>query len=151
MKKLPDKLSDLFTVALNDLQKCMADPIYSINMSCWMQWDTVTQKCEVCMAGAVMAQTLDIPIKNTHPRDDIYMNAVEGTDIKDKLSLIDGFRLLSFRDMLVSFIDMKDSTTWNEIDDLEDFCMSLKIDVRKAQDYIPQYRQVIEKIKEMGL
>ena len=143
MKKLPDKLSDLFTVALDDLQKCMADPRYSINMSCWMQWDTVTQKCEVCMGGAVMAQTLDIPIKHTHPRDDIYMEA-KGTDILDKLSLINGFRLLSFRDIM-------DITTWNEIDDLEDFCMSLKIDVRKAQDYIPQYRQVIEKIKEIGL
>ena len=54
------KLSELIRVALDDLRLCEADPTYHIIMSTWhspYQHNT----CAVCLAGAVMAQSLNIP------------------------------------------------------------------------------------------
>ena len=61
--KLPDTLSGLIRVALVDLCKCEKDDKYDIFME---DWHTPQDSgiCEVCLAGAVMAQTLDIPIEN---------------------------------------------------------------------------------------
>ena len=57
---LPDKLSDLAELALNDLEKCEAMPeVYEIRMSAWHK--PGVGKCLVCAAGAVMAQTLRVP------------------------------------------------------------------------------------------
>ena len=140
MKKLPDKLSDLFTVALDDLERCIADPRYEINMRDWISLNTSTKKCEVCMAGAVMAKTLDITMRNTDPWVEIG-----DENILNKIYLTDNFRTLDFRRM---FESRGMINKWNDFDT---FCTSLEIDIRKAQNYIPQYRKIINKMKEMGL
>jgi hypothetical protein len=57
MTKLPDKPSELILIALEDLEKCEADPIYKIDMGTWHE-PLSYSKCEVCAAGAVMAQSL---------------------------------------------------------------------------------------------
>ncbi len=55
-KRLPSKLSELLTLALNDLNKTEKDKRYQIDMS---DWHTPHAKaCYVCLSGAVMAQTL---------------------------------------------------------------------------------------------
>ncbi len=55
--KLPDKLSELILVALEDLAKVKVDPRYEIDLSSWhtSQEYTISGKCSVCFAGAVMA------------------------------------------------------------------------------------------------
>lgn len=58
---LPDKLSDLIEVALNDLELVEKDPRYKIRMDKWHS-PQVDGKCHVCMAGAVMAMTLQQPV-----------------------------------------------------------------------------------------
>ncbi len=56
MSKLPDKPSELIRVALADLRKCEEDPCYEINMAEWHA--PHGGRCEVCLAGSVMAQSL---------------------------------------------------------------------------------------------
>ena len=53
------KPSDLILVALNDLLSCIEDDRYEVSM---LDWHTASSydnaSCMVCLAGAVMAQTL---------------------------------------------------------------------------------------------
>ena len=64
--KLPDKPSELIRVALGDLQKCIDDPHYSIDMNNWHV--PCVGYCSVCLAGAVMAKTFEIdPRAGTTP------------------------------------------------------------------------------------
>lgn len=68
MNKLPDKPSELIRVALADLKKCEADNNYHVEMSLWHEPTKLkfpveggsTLFCQVCLAGAVMGQTLGI-------------------------------------------------------------------------------------------
>lgn len=67
--KLPDKLSELLTLAINDCKVVAKDKRYHLNMHIWHQplpGDKAHEDtCEVCMAGAVMANTLSVPITRT--------------------------------------------------------------------------------------
>lgn len=58
MNTLPDKPSALIRVALCDLRKVEQDPKFRVDMTRWMYRDNVV--CYVCLAGAVMAQSLGI-------------------------------------------------------------------------------------------
>ena len=60
MNELPNKLSELIELAVRDVQACEADPRYILNMGRWHA--PRNGGCEVCMAGAVMAQTLRVPL-----------------------------------------------------------------------------------------
>jgi hypothetical protein len=63
MSRLPDKLSELIRVALADLRKVEADPRYIVNMA---NWHVAREgRCEVCLAGAVMAGTLGVDPQRT--------------------------------------------------------------------------------------
>lgn len=60
-RKLPNTLSALIEVALEDLDRAEASRLYEVNMN---QWHTpggheAGDKCEVCFAGGVIAFTLD--------------------------------------------------------------------------------------------
>lgn len=60
-KTLPEKMSDLIRVALKDMALCEADPCYAIHM---MDWHTPSKGvCKVCLAGAVMAKTLEVSVE----------------------------------------------------------------------------------------
>ena len=59
MKELPNKLSDLLEVALEDLGKCEKDERYFIDMGDWHE-PFHGGRCSVCMTGAVMAKSLDV-------------------------------------------------------------------------------------------
>jgi hypothetical protein len=65
MKKLPNKLSALLRLAVSDAQKCEADPRYELDMGRWHEpitWEGNDGKdrCAVCMAGAILAQTFEL-------------------------------------------------------------------------------------------
>lgn len=68
---LPDKLSDLIDLAVDDLEKCERDDRYKVHMGFWHSPPIIDyfgaqtnnkSKCLVCLAGSVMAQTLNEPI-----------------------------------------------------------------------------------------
>lgn len=66
--KLPHVLSELAQLALNDIEKTRNDPRYVLNMELWHA--PASGRCEVCAAGAIMAQSLDAPFsKEVSPED----------------------------------------------------------------------------------
>lgn len=72
MKKLPKKMSALLRLAVRDAQACESDPRYELHMDTWHSASVEDNGvCFVCMAGAVMAKTQDIPIGKVvaHPTD----------------------------------------------------------------------------------
>ena len=82
MKELPDKLSDLLEVGLEDLEKCEKDERYFIDMGEWHKpWPGGI--CAVCMAGSVMAKRL-----KTDSRDLVLYPASFDDDTKNKLMAI---------------------------------------------------------------
>lgn len=55
--KLPNKQSELLRLAIADARKCQADPNYILTM---VQWHAkIGEHCHVCLAGAVVAKTLN--------------------------------------------------------------------------------------------
>ena len=73
---LPKKPSDLLELALKDLELCEKDPKYSIDMDTWHIYEDRDKTCSVCLAGAVMAKSLDrnkyLDIHNTDPMEPLF-------------------------------------------------------------------------------
>lgn len=85
--KLPDKPSQLIRVALRDLEKCERSKKYKIDMDMWYSPNGV---CKVCLAGAVLAQTLKF---KSSEHLSLYGNDCGlSDDTRNKMSAIDGFR-----------------------------------------------------------
>jgi hypothetical protein len=59
----PRALSEWLELALEDLRKCEQDPRYEIDMSSWHH--PAEGVCLVCLGGAVMAQTGEVPLERT--------------------------------------------------------------------------------------
>jgi hypothetical protein len=55
----PRALSEWLELALEDLRKCEQDPRYEIDMSIWHS--SRGSVCLVCLGGALMAQTGEVP------------------------------------------------------------------------------------------
>lgn len=86
---LPDKPSDLIELALSDLRKCEADPRYKIDMEVYHEASTMTC-CLVCLAGSVMAKTLECdPELDADPCDQELFSIADA----QKLDALDNFRL----------------------------------------------------------
>ena len=67
--RLPTKPSELLTVALNDLIKTEDDPRYTVDMGTWHK-PVEDDCCVVCLAGSVMAQSLEAnPLLAVAPGD----------------------------------------------------------------------------------
>ena len=90
MKTLPSKPSELVELAIWDLKAIEQNPNYLIDMDSWHVSDIRQPKCWVCLAGAVMAQSLDIqPDMTVKPWDPIFD---EDDSTKNKLEALDSFR-----------------------------------------------------------
>ena len=63
---LPTTPSALLRTAMADLKSVEADPRYYVNMGVWHEMSPRTGLCHVCLAGAVMAKSL-----NFSPTEDI--------------------------------------------------------------------------------
>lgn len=78
------KPSELIRVALEDLEKCEADPRYRVDMSLWHE--PHCGECYVCLAGAVMAQELGVgTTRRACPTS-------FDEDVRERLNALDGFR-----------------------------------------------------------
>lgn len=58
MFRLPNKPSKLIRLAIKDLEAVEKNPRYTIDMTTWHTPSSGLKGCFVCLAGAVMAQTL---------------------------------------------------------------------------------------------
>jgi hypothetical protein len=61
--RLPEQMSELLQLALDDLAKAERSKRYTVSMGSWHVYDPGTDTCFVCLAGAVMARTLKEPRK----------------------------------------------------------------------------------------
>ena len=88
MKTLPNKPSDLLELALSDLEKCSKDKRYKLNMHTWHAKNNFSKEklCHVCMAGAVMAKTLNVGIDEIKNVDSFTF------ETRDKIMAIDALR-----------------------------------------------------------
>lgn len=83
--KLPEKLSELLALALRDLEAVEKDKNYVVRMTAWHA--PYKDKCYVCLAGCVLAQTLKVPreqhrnIKNISTDAALKMNALDSLRI----------------------------------------------------------------------
>jgi hypothetical protein len=85
--ELPEKLSDLLNLALDDLGMVEADPKYKVVMIEWHSPSPSRTHCQVCLAGAVMAKSLGVPPEALHAPADF------AADVCDKLKALDALRL----------------------------------------------------------
>ena len=60
---VPERLSDLIRMALADLNNIEVNPNYIVDMLEWHRKDDDSPICRVCLAGSVMANTLDAPLE----------------------------------------------------------------------------------------
>lgn len=107
MKKLPDRPSDLLELALRDLKACEKDSVlYEVDMGWWHDTSIFTDKCVICMAGAVMAKSLGAAPTNSmkpHWYD---------RDTHTKLEAIDDLRT-GYVDRALSLMDISGAITQN--------------------------------------
>ena len=92
-KQLPDYPSELLQLALDDIEVIEKDEDYKIKTSVWHDYDKDEGVCCVCIAGAVLANTLKFN-KNTLVE---YIEDIKdeiGVDNHDKLVVIDRLRQL---------------------------------------------------------
>lgn len=134
MNKLPDKPSELIRVALVDLRKCEADKRYHIDMNQWhvpvrptqVEENVDEHTCMVCLAGAVMGQTLEVPLNyyasRISPRFDSDTQCKLGAINYFRVgNLIDAFRLLSILDVSITA-----PTITEYINDLDQFHVDME-------------------------
>lgn len=86
MTRLPDKLSDLLELAVNDAEAIEKTPGYVLRMGTWHYFERDTNTCMVCMAGAVMARSLGVE------RDRSVDLWAYDKDTTEKLARIDDLR-----------------------------------------------------------
>ena len=94
-----DKIYKLLDLAMSDLEKVEKDSRYEVNMNSWHWKD---QKCFVCLAGCVIAKTLNGDI-NDHLAPSSFSK-----DTESKLQAIDCFRCGLFGDMFKWFYGEND-------------------------------------------
>ena len=92
---LPGKPSELIRIALKDIRKVEKSPLYSIYMDDWhvpMYEGGQQETCQVCMAGAVMAHTLDTDItKDVSPGNFDERHALNALNEFREGNMISGF------------------------------------------------------------
>ena len=109
MRQLPDRPSELLRLAVNDLEKAERSPKYEIEMGHW-HFPLDDDLCTVCMAGAVMAFTLDVP----HDEEYAVLSRSFDADTRGKLHALDDFRRGYVGDAL-RILGMHDELTTEEL------------------------------------
>lgn len=95
MNKLPEKLSDLITLAYEDAKKVLRTPGYEMHMLVWHHYDG--RACQVCLAGAVMANTLEVNREESITPENFY------DVVALALNALDAFRMLELEECISRF------------------------------------------------
>ena len=142
--RLPDKLSELIRLAVADCKLVEQDPRYELDMMEWHNPSKFGGSCEVCMAGAIMAKTLEAPIE-------VAFTASSGRhsdDEADKLLAIDEIRGGNFETALTT-LSINCDEHLNEIDKLENYVQDRYNNEDDRADW-DTYLYAADKLEEMG-
>ena len=151
LKKLPDTLHGLLSTAINDMEAAVKSGRYEFNMKTWYYSRNI--KCEICMAGAVIADSVNInEIVHIKPSDFDKRS-------ENKLRAIDCLRTVSLGNAYLHL-----HGKWldnNEIaESLDEYKESLKrmysgafIEnvIAAPQAYLHFYRGMAKKLKELNI
>ena len=88
--ELPDTLGELALLALDDAEIIKRNPLYTIDMETWHAPSATDDVCKVCLAGCVIAQTMQRPRLNEYDPEEFSF------DLKHKLFALDNFRCAAF-------------------------------------------------------
>lgn len=139
MNTLPTLPSALLTLAIDDLELAENSPDYRVDMGIWHE--PVSDQCNVCLAGAVMAFSLDVP------RWDIIKSLQDFNDpaILHALGALDQFRSGNI-ELALSGLKIPSSRRR---------ALPLIIDIpdygEKPAEFKRSIRDVITKLEEAGL
>ena len=142
MNKLPDKLSDLIELSITDLEKCEASPDYRIDMEVWHTYRS--ENCYVCLAGAVMSQTLDRDTKhdiNWSSEVDSELRALDSIRRGDLQRALMYFKALTIQEAYDQFEDVI-----KNVDPIE--YAAYEINPEQFKQYL---RKVANKLREYNL
>ncbi len=134
--KLPDKLSELLKLAIKDLLETEKDKRYSVDMDSWHEYDPRANVCYVCLAGAVITQTIKLDFTTQcnliHPHYDIpgietnidqllAINSARLGEINQAISLLGNNTKFGDRDITDYHVNRESflSDMYGLIDDLE--------------------------------
>lgn len=79
------RVSTVINLAMNDLELCEIDPKYKIDMTVW---HIPNSHCTVCLAGSLMAKSLNIDKELNRDPDNIDLSFED----REKLKSLDYFR-----------------------------------------------------------
>ena len=154
MKKLPDKLHELLSLAIKDMEILSKNPKVKFNMGNWVKVDD--KYCEVCLAGSVMFNTLKI--RKTNSPSSL------GRDMAYKMCAIDEMRGGWFIDAKKALLDYdpdikikeEDREKLKKLDEL--FSTDYEYELIKGnnisdrpQQNLHFYKKYRDKLKEMNL
>jgi hypothetical protein len=96
---LPDKLSDLLDLAVNDALKVSKLKKFKLNMGDWLEtYDD--GNCNVCLAGSVMAGTLKVRTNNAYPSQ-------FGLSVSNKLDFLNTIRIGSIHNLFGPYYGLR--------------------------------------------
>lgn len=79
------KLSELVRIAIDDMKKIKADDRYEFDVDEWHRYDKNTGLCSVCVAGSVMAGTMELFPNTTGVPSDFDHRTSDLLDLLDDL------------------------------------------------------------------
>lgn len=156
--ELPNKPSDLLEVAINDFEKIVADPRYSIRMTVWhvpahnssdWQQSNDTDKCQVCLAGAVMA-CRGTDIATAIIPDDFDQITHKKLEVIDKMRCGDfglALDMLGFVAPAGMDLDFDELERWSVPDYADRIDWA---DPETVAEYVTGYREIIKLLREKG-
>ncbi|MCY4356881.1 MAG: hypothetical protein OXD01_05090 [Gammaproteobacteria bacterium] len=100
MRVLPDKPSALLRLALDDMKKCLGDADYYLDAMRWHEPNEQKDVCQVCAAGAVIAQTLKFDVS---VNCDFLSDTMFDMNTKGKLYLINEMRVGYFYSAMTKY------------------------------------------------
>jgi len=89
MVRLPRKRSELLKLALTDLEKCELNPRFRVDVCYWLM--SGPYSCVVCLAGSVMAQTLNMDDGSTFVTG-VHIPNLFSVETRRKLLFLDQVR-----------------------------------------------------------
>lgn len=128
--KQASRLHEVISLAVEDVKACFADSSYSINMGFWHT--PSTRRCEVCFAGSVMANRLDLP-KNILVDDD-YLSHAFGAETLNKFLTLNYIRQRRLFEIRPYFWNTADLEKWHCLHTLGVFDWFLSYDDDTSDD-----------------
>lgn len=139
---LPDHPVELLELAYKDFLATQQDPRYKIDLARWHYYFQDRNVCHVCLAGTVMAQTLKIPVENTHYAHDFEDKEAAKFYALD--SLVQG-QILEYIARLGYCIPLNE---YDPLLELKRCCPSVNPDIQHVNEWLQSVLVALKELQE---